>query len=96
MCQNLCILVSSDLALVITFLSGTFGINFPTFLSSLATFSKEVNFVFVLGSATTFKTFEDWYSEPIPDETKRLFERASQKLTLLMEHEEKLVVNLIL
>ena len=38
-----------------------------------------------------FAAFENWSSEAIPDETRRGYEKASQKLNSFLEYEEKLV-----
>lgn len=46
--------------------------------------------------ADTFSTYEDWAPEPISDQTKRVFEKATEKLMLCMEYEEKLVYDMII
>ena len=55
-----------------------------------ALFKRELA-VPLIGLEAVYESFEDWYEQEVPGETKRLYERASQKLTLLMEYEEKLM-----
>ena len=38
-----------------------------------------------------YNLYEDWSPEPISEQTLRAFEKASQRLLLCMEYEEKLV-----
>ena len=39
----------------------------------------------------TYSIYEDWSSEAMPVETQHSYEKASQKLLLCTEYEEKLV-----
>jgi len=41
-----------------------------------------------------YNLYEDWAPEPITEQTMRAFEKASQRLLLCMEYEEKLVCTL--
>ena len=47
--------------------------------------------ILLIGMENVLGIYEDWSPEPISDQTKRAYEKASQKLSLCMEHEEKLV-----
>ncbi|XP_057295311.1 squamous cell carcinoma antigen recognized by T-cells 3-like isoform X2 [Hydractinia symbiolongicarpus] len=44
----------------------------------------------LLGMADTYKIFDDWSTETVPGETRRAYDKATQKLSLCMEYEEKL------
>lgn len=41
--------------------------------------------------ADTYNIFDDWSTETVPGETRRAYDKATQKLSLCMEYEEKLV-----
>eukprot|EP00111_Clytia_hemisphaerica_P004917 TCONS_00014140-protein len=59
-------------------------------IERIATIFKRQISVPLIGMENVFSIYEDWSPEPISDQTKRAYEKASQKLTLCMEHEEKL------
>lgn len=44
----------------------------------------------LLGMADTYKTYEDWSPDTLQDDVRRAYDKASQKLSLCMEYEEKL------